>query len=101
MLCVSAFRARVNPGRIPGCEDQGRCRWLNARDLRLKRRLWHRYELREGDEVVAIGYVNCEQPLEVGDRLEVGGQHAIVRAIEAPLCESELRLVLRLPRAGS
>jgi hypothetical protein len=56
----------------------------------------YRYELRGGDEVVATGHLSREQPLEVGDRIEVGGQPAIVRAIEPLLGEPELRLVLRL-----
>jgi hypothetical protein len=37
-----------------------------------------------------------ERPLELGDRIEVGGQDAIVRTIEPLLGEPELRLVLRL-----
>lgn len=61
----------------------------------------YRYELRGGDEVVATGHLSREQPLEVGDRIEVGGQRAIVRTIEPLLGELELRLVLRLVRDGS
>ena len=56
----------------------------------------YRYELRGGDEVVATGHLSRQQPLEVGDRIEVGGQQAIVRTIEPLLGEPELRLVLRL-----
>jgi hypothetical protein len=61
----------------------------------------YRYELRGGDEVVATGYLSREQPLEVGDRIEVGGRPAIVRTIEPLLGEPELRLVLRLQPDGS
>jgi hypothetical protein len=61
----------------------------------------YRYELRGGDEVIGSGHLNREQPLEVGDRIEVGGQYAIVRTIEPLLGEPELRLVLRLLRDGS
>jgi hypothetical protein len=61
----------------------------------------YRYELRSGDEVIATGHLSREQPLEIGDRIEVGGQHAIVRTIEPLLGEPELRLVLRLLRDGS
>jgi hypothetical protein len=50
--------------------------------------------------VVATGHLSPEQPLEVGDRIEVGGQHAIVRTTPL-LGDRELRLVLRLLRAGS
>jgi hypothetical protein len=58
------------------------------------------YELRGGDEVLATGHLSREQPLAVGDRIEVGGRPAIVRAIEPLLGERELRLVLRLVRDG-
>jgi len=61
----------------------------------------YRYELRDGDEVVATGHLRREQPLEVGDRIEIGGQPAIVRTIEPLLGEPELHLVLRLPWDGS
>jgi hypothetical protein len=56
----------------------------------------YRYELRDGDELVATGHLSREQPLEVGDRIEIGGQQAIVRTIEPLLGEPELHLVLRL-----
>jgi hypothetical protein len=56
----------------------------------------YRYELRRGDEVVATGHLNYEQPLEVGDRIEIGGQVGIVRAVEPLLGELELRLVVQL-----
>jgi hypothetical protein len=52
----------------------------------------YRYELRRGDEVVATGHLSREQPLEVGERLEIGGQIGIVRAVEPLLGEQELRL---------
>jgi hypothetical protein len=61
----------------------------------------YRYELRDGEEVVATGHLSREQPLEVGDRIEVGGQPAMVQTIEPLLGEPELRLVLRLVRDGS
>jgi hypothetical protein len=58
----------------------------------------YRYELRRGDEVVATGHLSRERPLEVGDRLEIGGQLGIVRTIEPLLGEQELRLVVQLVR---
>ena len=61
----------------------------------------YRYELRRGDEVVATGRLNYEQPLEVGDRIEIGGQHGIVSTIEPVLRERELRLVVQLLRDRS
>ena len=56
----------------------------------------YRYELRRADEVVATGHLNYEQPLEVGDRIEIGGQAGIVRAVEPLLGEREVRLVVQL-----
>jgi hypothetical protein len=55
----------------------------------------YRYELRDGDDVVATGHLSREQPFEVGDRIDVSGQPAIVRTIEPLLGEPEWRLVLR------
>jgi hypothetical protein len=56
----------------------------------------YRYELRRDDEVVATGHLNYEQPLEVGDRIEIGGQPGIVRTVEPLLGEREVRLVVEL-----
>lgn len=61
-------------------------------------RVDYRYELRRGDEVVATGHLVLEQPLEVGERLEIGGQIGIVRSVEPLLREQELRLVVQLLR---
>jgi hypothetical protein len=61
----------------------------------------YRYELRGGDEIVATGHLSCEQPLEIGDRIEVGGQAAIVRTIEPLLGEREVRLVAMLAQEAS
>ena len=58
----------------------------------------YRYELRRGDEVVATGHFGREQPLEVGERMTIGGHNGIVRAIEPLLGERELRLVVQLLR---
>lgn len=49
----------------------------------------YRYEFRRGDEVVATGHLNYEQPLAVGDPIEIGGQPGIVRTIEPLLRELE------------
>ncbi len=61
----------------------------------------YRYELRRGVEVVATGRLNYEEPLEVGDRIEIGGQHGTVHTIEPILRERELRLVVQLLRDRS
>jgi small-conductance mechanosensitive channel len=47
---------------------------------------------------VATGRLNYEQPLEVGDRIEIGGQHGIMSTIELVLRERDLRLVVQLLR---
>ncbi len=61
----------------------------------------YRYEFRRGDEVVATGHLSREQPLEIGERIEIGGQPGIVRAIQPLLGEHELRLVVQLARDRS
>ena len=61
----------------------------------------YRYELRRGEEVVATGRLNYEQPLEVDDRIEIGARHGIVSTIEQVLRERELRLVVQLSRDRS
>jgi len=61
----------------------------------------YRYEPRGGEEVIATGRLSREQPLEIGDRIEISGQHAIVHTIDALLGEPELRLVPRLVWDGS
>jgi len=48
----------------------------------------YRYELRRGDQVVATGHLSREQPLGVGERLEIGRQLGIVRTIEPLLGEA-------------
>ena len=58
----------------------------------------YRYELRRGDEVIATGHFSREQPLEVGERITIGSQSGIVRAIEPLLRDRELRLVVQLLR---
>jgi hypothetical protein len=59
----------------------------------------YRYELRRGDLVVATGHLSREQPLEVGERVELAARTGIVRAVESILGERELRLVVQLRRA--
>ena len=58
----------------------------------------YRYELRRGDEVIATGHLSREQPLEVGERIMIGGRAGIVRDVEPLLGERELRLVVQLTR---
>lgn len=60
--------------------------------------LQYRFELRRGDEVVATGHVTRDEPIEIGDRVIVGGREGIARNIEPILGELELRLVVQLVR---
>lgn len=46
-----------------------------------------------GGEVVATGHLSRDEPLEIGDRLEICGQPGIVRTTEPLLCEREVRLI--------
>ena len=59
----------------------------------------YRYGLRRG-EVVSTGHLTQERALEVGERIEIGGELGIVRAVEPLLGERELRLVVQLWREG-
>ena len=56
------------------------------------------YELRQGEEVVATGRLFRAQPLEVGERVSIGGREGIGRTIEPLLGAQELRLVVQLTR---
>ena len=44
----------------------------------------------------ATGHVGREQPLEVGERVEIGARAGIVRSVEPVLGEQELRVVVQL-----
>jgi hypothetical protein len=57
------------------------------------------YELRHGEEVVATGHLSRAEPLEVGERVSIGGREGIVRTVEPLLGARELRLVVQLVRA--
>jgi hypothetical protein len=56
------------------------------------------YELRRGEEVVATGRILLEWPLQVGERVAIGGREGIVRAIEPLLGERPLKLIVQLVR---
>src|SRR5438128_1625682 len=49
----------------------------------------YRYELRQGEQVVATGHFSRDESLEVEERLEILGHAGIVRAIEPVLGERE------------
>ena len=50
---------------------------------------------------MATGRLNYEQPLAVGDRIEIGGRFGIVSTIEPVIREPELRLIVQLLRDRS
>jgi hypothetical protein len=56
----------------------------------------YRYELRRGDEIVATGHLTNEEPLQVGQRLNIGRRRGVVQTIHPVLRASELRLVVQL-----
>jgi hypothetical protein len=56
----------------------------------------YRYERRSGSATLATGHLTQPEPLEVGDKIEIGGSAGIVRAVEPILGEHELRLVVEL-----
>jgi hypothetical protein len=58
----------------------------------------YRFELRRADEIVATGHLRWEGPLAVGDWIEIGRRHGVVRAMEPVLGEPEQRLVVQLLR---
>ena len=59
---------------------------------------YYTYELRRGDDVIATGHLSGEEPLEVGQRVVLGGREGIVRSIDPLPGESELRVVVQLVR---
>ena len=60
----------------------------------------YRYELRQGNEIVATGHLSREEPFEVGEQLEIGGGRGTVLSIEPTLGARELRLVVQLGRGS-
>jgi pSer/pThr/pTyr-binding forkhead associated (FHA) protein len=46
--------------------------------------------------VIATGHLNHEQSLQVGDRIQIGGQARIVHTVEPLLGEHEVPLVVQL-----
>ncbi len=61
----------------------------------------YRYELLRGEELIATGRLarEGEEPLVVGERVEIGASPGIVRSVEPVLGERALRLVVQLLRS--
>jgi hypothetical protein len=49
--------------------------------------------------VVATGHLTRETPLEVGEKLAIGGSCGIVRSIDPTIGGRELRLVIQITTA--
>ena len=56
----------------------------------------YRYELRKRGEVLATGYLDNAEELEVGQRIEVAGSIGLVREIEPALGGGEFRALIEL-----
>ena len=56
----------------------------------------HLYELRRGDQIIATGHLNHDQPLEVGERIAVAGHTGIVREIIPGVAHNPARLIVEL-----
>jgi hypothetical protein len=54
------------------------------------------HELRRGDEIVATGHLTNEEPLQVGQTLNIGSRKGVIQTIQPVLRASELRLVVQL-----
>ena len=61
----------------------------------------YRYELRNGDEIIATGHLTWEHDLDIGDEITIGRHRAIVDTIEPVLRTNEKRLVVRVRDATS
>jgi hypothetical protein len=59
----------------------------------------YEYELRKGSEVIATGLLSEERPLAVGDRLTVGQNRGIVRAVIPKLGGQPTRVTVEVERS--
>ena len=58
------------------------------------------YELRQGDAIVATGYLSRDVPFEVGERVRFDDREGIVQSIAATLDPGVERVVIQLLRGG-
>jgi len=54
------------------------------------------YELRRGDQIIATGHLNHDQPLKVGEHIAVAGHTGIVREIIPGISHNPERLIIEL-----
>jgi hypothetical protein len=58
----------------------------------------YRYEIRRGDEILATGHLTNHEPLEAGQSIKIGKREGVIQTVEPLLGESELRVVVQLPK---
>ena len=56
----------------------------------------YQYELRQGERVTSTGHLTLPFPVEVGERVAIGGSTGLVRAVEPMLGDRAIRLVVQL-----
>lgn len=56
----------------------------------------YRYELLDGDDIIATGRLSRDESLNVGERIEVAGRTGTVQTIQPILGDPTLRLVVQL-----
>ena len=56
----------------------------------------YRYELRDGNAIIATGHISYEVPLELGDLVTLGKTEGIVRDLGPRLAGGEVRLLVQL-----
>ena len=54
------------------------------------------YELRRGDQIIATGHINHDQPLEVDEHIAVAGHTGTVREIIPGIGHNPVRLIVEL-----
>lgn len=74
---------------------RGEARQQQARARRLQVTRDYRYELRQGETTLATGHLREVEPLEVGDRVDVGGVGGTVVAVEPVVGDHEQWLVVQ------
>jgi hypothetical protein len=52
------------------------------------------YEFRRGEEILATGHLGRDEPLDVGDKLEIAGQTGLVSRVEPRLGKPALHVII-------
>ena len=56
----------------------------------------YRYELRDGEEVLATGRMSRDRELDVGERIRIAGHSGVVRSVEPVLGDRAQRVVVEV-----